>query len=256
MSLISEKQVQQFRDEGYFLTDVMWDKPVLDEIAAEFDRLHAETIKTAETGGNKTQIELARHRPFIGQVHMVSPPCERFIRSPIYLEACARFIGPSADLYYNQAVIKPPEKGGSFAWHQDSGYQETKPLQYITCWTAISRTFVGNGCIWIIPGSHQRGLIKHAWDEKDSAKKPALENEDGAIPVEMKAGQVAIFTSLLLHKSGANTSNEIRRGYVPQYHHPDAINAQSGKRWGDLYPVLREGKPVQPPLKPGYYAQN
>ena len=44
------------------------------------------------------------------------------------------------DRYYNQCVIKPPEKGMSFDWHQDSGYQVTRPLEYITCWTAIGET--------------------------------------------------------------------------------------------------------------------
>ena len=45
-----------------------------------------------------------------------------------------------------------------------------------------------------------------------------------AIPVEMKAGQVAIFSSLLLHMSGPNkTSNHYRHGFVPQYHVPDVI---------------------------------
>ena len=47
-------------------------------------------------------------------------------------------------------------------------------------------------------------------------------NDDGAVPVEMRAGQVAVFSSLLLHRSGPNTSRDRpRRAYVPQYHVPD-----------------------------------
>lgn len=243
MALITDKQVAQFHEEGYFVTEPMFSDEKLAAVSEVFDRLHAEAIEAAKAQDNPRALELATYRPFIGQAHTRSDVLKAFIKEPIYLEACAKFIGKDADLYFNQAVIKPPEKGMSFAWHQDSGYHVTRPLVYITCWTAISRTFVDNGCIWVIPGSHKRGLIEHRRDEADSAMKPLLDNEDGAIPVEMKPGQIAIFSSLMLHKSGPNVSSEVRRGYVPQYHVPNVIGRE-GKPWGDLFPVLRDGKPV------------
>ncbi len=187
---------------------------------------------------------MARFRPFLGQFHTQSPVAAEFVKAPIYLEACAKLIGPDADLYYNQAVIKPPEMGKSFAWHQDSGYKVTKPLNYITCWTAVTRTFVGNGCIWVIPGSHKLGLLPHIYNHESREMLPEVKDESTAIPVEMKAGQVAIFSSLMLHKSGPNVSNEIRRGYVPQYHVPNVIAEVDGKPHGDQWPVLRGGKRV------------
>ena len=244
MSLISDKQVAQFHEQGYFVVEPQWEADELREVADEFDRLHAEAIAAAEAEGDAERIELAKLRPFIGQAHTRSDVLKRFIKSPIYLDACAKLIGPNADLYYNQAVIKPPEKGRSFAWHQDSGYVVTDPLAYITCWTAISRTFVDNGCIWIIPGSHKWGLLPHPRNEATHELVAQFEDESEAIPVEMQAGQVAIFSSLMLHKSGTNISREIRRGYVPQYHVPNVIGKHTGKPWGDLYPVLRDGKGV------------
>jgi ectoine hydroxylase-related dioxygenase (phytanoyl-CoA dioxygenase family) len=254
MSLITDQQFEQFRELGYFLTEPMWPQARLDEVSREFDRLHSEAIRAAEAAGDPAMVELARLRPFVGQVHTKSEVCAEFIRSPIYLEACAKFIGPDADLYYNQAVIKPPEKGKSFAWHQDSGYHVTEPLVYITCWTAISRTFIDNGCIWVIPGSHKRGLIEHRRDEATRETVPVVQSEEGAIPVEMRPGQVAIFSSLMLHKSGPNVSNEVRRGYVPQYHVPNVRSKRTGKPWGDLYPVLRNGQRVDAEVAAGTYA--
>lgn len=244
MALISDKQVAQFHELGYFVTEPMWDDATLSEMSREFDRLHAEAIVAAEKSGDENSIRLAKLRPFIGQAHTRSDALKRFIASAIYVEACAKFIGPDADLYYNQAVIKPPEEGMSFAWHQDSGYAQTTPLEYITCWTAISRTFIDNGCIWVLPRSHKLGLIQHRRDEKSNALVPVKYDESGAIPVEMKPGQVAIFSSLTLHKSGPNTSKEVRRGYVPQYHVPNVHRVDTGKPWGDLLPVLRGGKAV------------
>ena len=244
MALISDAQLEQFREEGYFLTEPMWPEDELAPVRGEFERLHAERIAAFEASGDRTQAELARFRPFIGAAHTRSEVLKAFIKSPIYLEACARLIGPDADLYYNQIVIKPPEKGRHFGWHQDSGYVVTEPLEYITCWTAVTRSFIENGCIWLIPGSHKRGLIDHTRNEADSSTDATLENEDGAIPAEMQPGQVAVFSSLTLHKSGANTSSEPRFGYVPQYHVPGVVRAATGEPFGDQFPVLRGGRPV------------
>ena len=61
----------------------------------------------------------------------------------------------------------------------------------------------------------------------------------------MGAGQVAVFSSLLLHRSGANSSRKLRMGYVPQYHRPGVINAETGEEAGDQVPILRGGQPVK-----------
>ena len=245
MALISDAQVEQYREEGYFITEPMWDAAQLGAVAAEFDRLWDEFIAAAEASGDPRRIEIARYRPFIGQAHTRSAVLAEFVKSPIYLEACARLIGPNADLYYNQCVIKPPERGRHFGWHQDSGYTTTEPLEYVTCWTAVSRTFIENGCIWVLPGSHRQGVWPHHHNEVERSTDAEVADESGALPVEMEPGQVAIFSSLLLHKSGPNTSGEIRRGYVPQYHVPNVKMVKTGQPWGDLYPVLRDGRRVE-----------
>ena len=247
MALISKPQIEQFREEGYFVTHPMWTDRELRAVSDEFDRLYAVSLRGHEESKDETKKRLTRLRPFIGQAHTKSVVLCEFIKSPFYLEACAKLIGPDADLYYNQVVIKPPEEGLHFGWHQDSGYTVTEPLEYMTCWTAISRTDVENGCIWIIPGSHKRGLIEHCWNERDRSTDAVLDNEEGAIPVEMQRGQVAVFSSLMLHRSGPNVSSETRKGYVPQYHVPNVRQKKTGKPFGDAYPVLRDGRRVDVP---------
>ena len=244
MSLISDQQIAQFREAGYFVTAPAFSPEQLQAATTEFHRLWNDYIQSAEKGGDRRQIEIARYRPFIGQAHARSEVMAEFVKAPLYLEACEQLIGPDADLYYNQVVIKPPEKGLHFGWHQDSGYTTTEPLEYVTCWTAISRCFIENGCIWVLPGSHRQGVLPHHRNEAESSTDAEVTDESGAIPVEMEPGQVAIFSSLLLHKSGPNSSSEIRLGYVPQYHSPTVRLSSTGQPWGDRYPVLRGGKRV------------
>jgi phytanoyl-CoA hydroxylase len=242
--VITARDIAQFHELGYFITPPRLTPTQLAQASTEFGRLWQEHIHSIEQEGDEKAIWIARNRAFIGAAHKRSQVLADICHSPIYLEAAAKLIGPDADLYYNQVVIKAPQKGGHFGWHQDSGYTVTKPLNYITCWTAISRTTIENGCIWIIPGSHKRGLLTHQYNERDSSHDAVLDNEEGAIPVEMAPGQIAIFSSLMLHKSGPNTSKETRYGYVPQYHHANVVMAD-GKPFGDQLPVLRNGQPVE-----------
>ena len=67
--------------------------------------------------------------------------------------------------------------------------------------------------------------------------------EEG-IPVPLKRGQAAIFSSLLLHSSGPNTTDGPRRAYVIQYAPTHAINPRSGEPWGDCLPVAKNGQPL------------
>ena len=249
MSLISEKQVAQFRDLGYFVTDAVFDPDILKAMADEMDRVYDAGVKEAEKTGGAEAVQAARGRRSYGQFHTRSTVAAEFVKSPIYVEACRKLIGPDADLYWNQAAVKPPELSKIFSWHQDSGYTETEPLEYITCWTAISDSDLNNGCIWVIPSSHRLGVLEHLQEQETEQIYAGLTaqsaGEKGATPVQMKAGQVAIFSSLMLHKSGPNTTaDRTRYGFVPQYHVPGVILKRTGQPIGDQFPVLRGGRTV------------
>ena len=244
--MISEKDKTQFQELGYFVTDVVIEPDQLQFMADEMDRLYREGVEEAKATGDPKVILAAEGRRSYGQIHNRSQIAAEFVKSQIYLEACHAFIGPNADLYWNQAATKPPKLGKTFSWHQDSGYTETIPLAYITCWTAISDSNLDNGCIWVLPKSHKWGVLEHESEEPNQQVYGGLRanflDDSGAVPVEMKAGQVAIFSSLTLHMSGPNTSNNsTRRGYVPQYHVPDVILKKTGQPIGDQFPVLRNG---------------
>jgi ectoine hydroxylase-related dioxygenase (phytanoyl-CoA dioxygenase family) len=114
-------------------------------------------------------------------------------------------------------------------------------MEYLTCWTAVGRSYIENGCIWIIPGSHKWGLLKHVKNELSTDA--VVDDETGAIPVELEPGQIVIFNSLLLHKSGPNVSKDYRYAYVPQYHVAHVVDGE-GKPTGDRFPVLRNAARV------------
>ena len=42
--------------------------------------------------------------------------------------------------------------------HQDSSFLHTEPMKIVGVWLALEDVTLDNGCLWFIPGSHQRGI--------------------------------------------------------------------------------------------------
>jgi ectoine hydroxylase-related dioxygenase (phytanoyl-CoA dioxygenase family) len=95
----------------------------------------------------------------------------------------------------------------------------------------------------VIPGSHHWGLQPHHRDETLGDMVGYTGPEKG-VPVSLKRGQAAIFSSLLLHSSGPNTTDGSRRAYVIQYAPTHAVNPRSGEPWGDCLPIAKGGRPL------------
>jgi ectoine hydroxylase-related dioxygenase (phytanoyl-CoA dioxygenase family) len=238
-------QKNEFARQGFFITDPLFDSRTLDEIAAEFERIRAE--EDAALGEDGTRgITHKGKRYFLAKLHERSEPCRRMVTGRSMTELAVAMLGPEVRLYWNQAVIKPPLQGASFAWHQDTGYVPIEPQEYLTCWLAVDETTVENGCIWVIPGSHHWGLQPHRRDET-LGDMVGYEGPEKGIPVPLKRGQMAVFSSLLLHSSGPNITEGPRRAYVIQYAPTHAVNPRTGEPWGDCLPVARAGAPLAAP---------
>lgn len=113
--------------------------------------------------------------------------------------------------------IRPKMPGwvrGEVPWHQDSGYflAHCDNHLIVTCWIPLNDATIENGCLWVLPKSHQEGIITHhrgghgGYLEIIRDDLPARE----PIPVPMKAGSVLLMTNLTPHASFENKTNEVR----------------------------------------------
>ncbi len=237
-------ELDQFHREGYFITDPVLDHDLLDQIGADFERLRAEQDSALRGAGERSGISL-EGRNFIRDIHALSEAGGQLALSRDLAELAGSLLGPDVRLYWNQAVTKAPRTGGSFSWHQDSGYVPIEPLEYLTLWIPLEDARVANGTIWLIPGSHHWGLQEHRVDD-DTGDKVGYRGDAEGIPCRIRKGAFAVFSSLCLHRSGPNTTGNPRRAYVVQYSPSDAINPETGERWGNNIEVLRGGEFVAP----------
>ena len=142
-------------------------------------------------------------------------------------------------------VISKPPHAPPLYWHQDGvlwnhpiSYTD-QPQQYFLMYYLVDTT-AHNGCLRVIPGSHlQRHPLHdlprnaHAQDEVQLAvdlDHPALRPAAGEVDVTVRAGDVVIGDSRLLHAAHANQSDERRTvltiWYWPAYDDlPDEVRA-------------------------------
>ena len=99
-------------------------------------------------------------------------------------------------------------------------WRKFKTAITVGTWTAIDPADRGNGCLYLIPGSHKQDISVH--DDLEGSQQQEFKlardarDEDG-IAIEAPPGAVIWFHSHLLHKSTDNHSQRFRRSYVSHY---------------------------------------
>lgn len=141
-------------------------------------------------------------------------------RNEQILDVVQSLIGPDIKLYTSQCFMKPPG-GVEKPYHQDSAYFTIEPMDLVTCWTALDDVTLDNGCLWVITGSHREGLVEHEkWfigDREDKQIGEQWLDRSREVPITMPAGSCSFHHSLLLHRSGANSTDQPRRGLAVHY---------------------------------------
>lgn len=220
--MVTDEQIKQFREEGYFILPDAFAAPEIDAVREPIDRFaaaHEEQLQQRGTSGISRPSEIS----FTAHLAERDALIWSFVTQPIFIELATTLIAPDIALYWDQSVYKKPETRRDFPWHQDTGYIQVEPQEYLTCWLALEDATVENGCIWILPGSHQQGLVEH---QDTPIGKQCYFGDDPGTPVPLRKGGMAVFSSLMFHRSGPNTSDGERKAYIVQY---SAANVRDGK---------------------------
>ena len=128
-----------------------------------------------------------------------------------------RLIEATPKLFQDMGLIKPPHIGSEKPWHQDCAYFNL-PLDtpVIAAWIALDEATPENGCMHIIPGSHQEGPMVH-FNRRDWQICDTHVPVDREVMVPLKAGGCLLWHGLLHHGTPANRSNLRRRAL--QFHY-------------------------------------
>ena len=127
----------------------------------------------------------------------------------------------------NRCRIDPPldPNQRTCGWHQEVFYYVPKS-DFVQTWAPlIHNATKENGAIEVCPASHKKGIAKQSSLEGDELYKFIVDEsvikEYNPTIVELKVGQLLIFNSKLIHKSGKNTSKQVRYSLVGINHNLD-----------------------------------
>lgn len=176
------------------------------------------------------------------------------VTSPKILACLHDLLSPNVVCFISQCFDKPPGSGTLVPGHQDAAYFAVDAHATVKAWLAIDDVDADNGAMQVCPGSHKLGALK----VRDPAADLNLADdvrEDvvrrfGAVPLEMKAGQIVFFSTLLVHLSPPNLSADryrraitmtyARTEIAPRFHalanHAPVLC--SGRNTGDHWPLV------------------
>ena len=176
----------------------------------EIARLNEE-VRTAQTRIDST---LDRNGLIFREfMYHSSAYLREMISSPKVVELMSQIIGPDLWVRRDTSIIKNPG-GEEFPWHQDNGYNALLD-PYVQFWAALTPMNDANGGVWLVPGSHKNGLLPHHMKATHAVW--AGGKPKGAVSIEAESGDVLVFSSYILHRTGPNRTTQDRVAYLVEF---------------------------------------
>ena len=221
MSMLSDKELKDYKDNGYIA-------PIDILSLAEAEEIKKE-IEYIEKKWPEELIGLGRNN-----VHYISPTFDKVCHNSKILDSVESIIGKDILVGGTTLFIKDPDKKGFVSWHQDAKYIGFEPYNWVTAWLAITDANEENGCMRMWVGSHKEKIKDH----KDTYNKDNLLTRgqtvqnvpiEKTIPNILKAGQLSLHHPMIVHGSGPNQSNQRRIGFVIQSYIGTDVDQVIGK---------------------------
>jgi non-haem Fe2+, alpha-ketoglutarate-dependent halogenase len=231
--VLTPAQVAHFNEKGYVLPLRIFDTAEVAALRTYFDHLLAKYMSEGKDSYSISSAHL-RH----GRVWDV-------LTNPRIVSIVSDLLGPSVVAWGSHFFCKMPNDGKTVSWHQDSSYWPLTPSKAVTVWLAIDDADRGNACMKYIPGTHTLGHLTYQLSENDPTNVlnqtvPDVEKYGEPVYVELKAGEAALHSDLLLHGSEANASDRRRCGLTLRYT-PGDVRAYMG--WADKGVIVAGEQP-------------
>ena len=157
--------------------------------------------------------------------HFAEPRLFEFLLAEEVLDLVQPFIGPNIGLWSSHFICKEATIGRATPWHEDSAYWNGRMDaldRIVTVWLAIDPSLRENGCMRVIPGSHEGGVsdyepVDGVTNTFSRQVKPELIDEEDAVYFELQPNESSLHDARIIHGAEANTSSLRRCGYTMRY---------------------------------------
>ena len=209
--MLDELDVKSFRTNGYHLhKDQLFSPEKLDRLEAIFDEHLADK-------GDRLSDEL-------DTPHFRDPRLLEFLLSDEVLDLVEPLVGPDIALWTSHFISKEPFTGRATPWHEDSAFWNGRLSEYdriVTVWLALGPSNRENGCMRVIPGTHENGGFSEYRPTDMTTQTFHAEivtvDEEQAVYFELERGECSLHDGRIVHGATANTSPVRRTGYTMRY---------------------------------------
>jgi len=253
--LISDRDVQAYKDTGYLVVADVLEPDLLARLRANLDALVAGAAAVA----NHTDVyDLEpEHTPQAPKVRRIKLP---HTHTPVFWELAnyrpmvaimERLLGPSGvRLQSSKINIKAPHYGSPVEWHQDWAFYPHTNDDMLAVGVMLDDAFLENGPLLVVPGSHKGPT----WDHHSNgyfcgAMDPSRKEVDfdSAVALTGKAGSLSFHHVRMVHGSAQNVSDKPRRLLLYEFSAGDAFPLMGIKDWEQYNRNLVSGTPINTP---------
>lgn len=208
--MLTQAQIDLFKHDGYLVVRKMFDDAAVHEISRWSDEIldwpeepgrHMVYYEDSVVeGAGRVVSRIENFCPF-------HQDFDRLMRDGSLTEAVSQLLGGQAVLFKEKINMKMPG-GDGFKPHQDAqaGWNVYADF-YITALVSIDPATIENGCLEMVRGWHDRGLVGDEWRPLDDTAMDGMSFE----PCPTAPGDVVFFDSYAPHQSAPNLTDRPRR---------------------------------------------
>ena len=250
--MLTETQINQYKEEGYALASEIFSAAELDRMEAEFDAIIERRRANNADLESTWEGDWKNDQPAMEIVHThdlqaYSAEWSRVLLHDRFTAALSDLIGPNVQLHHTKLFQKPPERGSAFPMHQDIPYFPHEKHTMMAAIIHLTDASEEMGCVRVVPGSHLLGALKTQTSGSDVYN--YLNPDDYPIekgtPCPAKRGDVLFFSYLTIHGSGINTSNRVRKTVLVQVRDPSDHPTENAHRSHAQGLMLRGINPLE-----------
>lgn len=221
--MLSEPQVQTFRQTGHLTVAEVFSSAEMDEAEADLESWSRQFLDSLSEDQRDWFLESGSPTPRLRKLDNPVHCRETFRRlaaHPRLLAMVHQLIGPGVSVFFSQVFMKPPEVGGPKPIHQDNFYfGPDDPDATLTVWIALDDATPENGCLYYSE-VHTSELLPHVAPANEPFNLQ-ISPEDSQ-KLEMRAapvprGGVSFHHGNTPHQSSANRSPRPRRAAAFHY---------------------------------------
>ncbi len=238
---IPTTNVSEFAAQGYTIARGLFSQGEVEDLRQHFFGINKEqyAIRERDATSDDTLAEddpLARY-PRVMHPHRFDQKSMSWMIDARLNEWMTGILGREPYAVQTMFYFKPPGARGQ-ALHQDQFYLRVDPGTCVAAWMAIDRCDEENGCLRIVPGTHETPVLCTVDADTDvSFTDITVELPPGfaPLPLVMAPGDVLFFNGQLVHGSYPNSSaDRFRCALIGHY---IVGEAEAVGKW--YHPVLR-----------------